>query len=310
MRKKLWKPFTIMVVPHTGEQVRSIAISKTWILSSAAFLLLIGASGGYFIYKFTEYRNTSAEYSQYKTETEQIRHDYDTLSTQTETVREKLDTLQQLENDLRSKSGLPPLQEPKPEGNGQGGTLQSRSGFNRHQIIINKDAVSQLEKSVDQRVQSVQYTLQAVNQQDIQRKAEEQRKQYQAAHTPSIWPTGYRNVSSDFGYRKDPFSGFYALHTGIDITGAYGSPIVATADGTVEIAGWDGGYGISVLINHGNGISTRYGHMSSVSAKVYQTVKKGETIGLMGSTGRSTGTHVHYEVIVNGTVVNPEKYLP
>jgi len=130
------------------------------------------------------------------------------------------------------------------------------------------------------------------------------------ARTPSIWPTGFRRITSNFGYRSDPFGGFNALHTGLDIAGDYGSPIQATADGIVELAGWDGGYGNSVVISHGNGLSTRYGHMSDIKVKVGQTVKKGETIGLMGSTGRSTGTHVHYEILKNGVPVNPISYLP
>lgn len=309
MRKKIWKPFTIMVVPHSGKQVRTMSITKSLIISSAALLLMIGASGGYFFYKYSEYRNANKEFANYKTETEQIRKEYDSISGKAETVQKKLDALQQLENDLRAKNGLPPVNN-KQDSGGKGGTLQSRSGLSHQFMVLNVDAINQLEENADSQVTSVQSTLNDINEKAAERKAEEQRKQYEANHMPDIWPTSYRNITSDFGYRQDPFGGFYALHTGIDIAGSYGSPIVTTAAGVVEIAGWDGGYGNSVLINHGNGLSTRYGHMSSLNVKVGQTVSKGDCIGFMGSTGRSTGIHVHYEVLVNGNVVNPQKYLP
>ncbi|MFC4768138.1 peptidoglycan DD-metalloendopeptidase family protein [Effusibacillus consociatus] len=311
MRKKqIWKPFTIMLVPHSGEQVRSMSVSKAVIASFAAVIFALGAGGGYFLYKFSEYRQSTNEFNSYKQQTEQIRNEYNSLAGTAEAVKQKLDTLQQLENDLRSKNGLPPVNPAQNNTDGQGGVLQSRGGLIRQHMILNKDAVFTLEQEADQRIHSAQETIATVNEKDAQKQAEERRKQEQAAHTPSIWPTGSRNITSDFGYRKDPFGGFYTLHTGLDISGSHGSTIVSTADGIVTVAGWDGGYGISVVIDHRNGILTRYGHLSAVSVKAGQAVKKGDSIGQMGSTGRSTGTHLHYEVLENGVPVSPLKYLP
>ena len=124
-------------------------------------------------------------------------------------------------------------------------------------------------------------------------------------NTPSIWPaTGV--VTSPYGLRW----GGSDFHPGMDIANELGTPIVATADGTVEYAGWDsGGYGNMVDINHGNGIMTRYGHASQVVVSAGQSVKRGQVIAYMGSTGFSTGPHVHYEVQVNGQKVNPISYL-
>jgi len=120
------------------------------------------------------------------------------------------------------------------------------------------------------------------------------------------------NVSftSGFGYRSDPFRGGAAMHPGIDLSGAYGTPIYATAEGTVLRAGWNsGGYGNLVEVDHGRGIVTRYGHMSAVLVSPGQHVTRGQQIGRMGSTGRSTGNHLHYEVRIDGRAVNPIPFM-
>lgn len=116
-------------------------------------------------------------------------------------------------------------------------------------------------------------------------------------------------ISSYYGYRTNPFSGGREWHPGVDIAGKLGEPVVAVAAGIVTYAGKDGGYGNLVQINHGNGFVTRYGHNSKVLVKVGETVNKGQEISLMGSTGRSTGPHVHFEVWRSGRRVNPIKYL-
>ena len=117
------------------------------------------------------------------------------------------------------------------------------------------------------------------------------------------------DMSSPFGMRMDPFLGTPAIHTGIDLRGETGDPVHVTANGTVTAAGWHGGYGNMVEVNHGNGLSTRYGHMSKIEVKVGQHVKLGQEIGRIGSTGRSTGPHLHYETRINGKPVNPQKFL-
>jgi murein DD-endopeptidase MepM/ murein hydrolase activator NlpD len=109
--------------------------------------------------------------------------------------------------------------------------------------------------------------------------------------------------------RVDPFLGTPAMHTGLDLHGATGDPVRATADGTVVAAGWNGGYGRVVDIDHHNGLSTRYGHLSSVEVRVGQPVKRGQVVGKVGSTGRSTGPHLHYETRLKGEAVDPQKFL-
>lgn len=121
--------------------------------------------------------------------------------------------------------------------------------------------------------------------------------------------SGSADMSSPFGVRTDPFNGRAAMHTGIDLRGEKGEPVHATAAGKVTHAGWEGGYGKMVEIDHGGGLATRYGHLSEISVKVGQTVRSGQTVGLIGSTGRSTGPHLHYETRVNNEAVNPQKFL-
>ena len=120
---------------------------------------------------------------------------------------------------------------------------------------------------------------------------------------------GEVDMSSPFGMRMDPFLKGPAIHTGIDLRGEKGDPVRVTANGTVAIASWQGGYGNMVEVDHGNGFSTRYGHMSQIDVKVGQVVRMGETIGRIGSTGRSTGPHLHYETRVDGEPVDPQKFL-
>ena len=120
---------------------------------------------------------------------------------------------------------------------------------------------------------------------------------------------GEVDMSSPFGMRMDPFLGRPAIHTGIDLRGDVGEPVHATATGRVSIAGREGGYGNMVEISHGNGLATRYGHLSAIDVKVGQTVRIGEVIGKIGSTGRSTGPHLHYETRINGEAVDPQKFL-
>lgn len=126
---------------------------------------------------------------------------------------------------------------------------------------------------------------------------------------PSI-PPAKGVFSSGFGVRKDPFTGGLEFHKGIDISAPEGTPIIATADGIVDTTGWhDGGYGYQVVIDHQNGIKTRYAHMLKVLVREGQKVKRGQIIGLVGNTGKSIAPHVHYEVYVNGKPVNPLKYI-
>jgi murein DD-endopeptidase MepM/ murein hydrolase activator NlpD len=135
-----------------------------------------------------------------------------------------------------------------------------------------------------------------------------ERRQALAAATPSIWPVaGW--LSSAYGTRRDPFNGGQDFHPGLDISAEHGQPVLAPADGVVSSASYSGNYGNLIVIDHGFGITTRYGHLSRYGVMSGQRVTRGQVIGHVGSTGRSTSSHLHYEILVNGKLTNPLKLL-
>ena len=174
------------------------------------------------------------------------------------------------------------------------------SATNRQELAARKmqDFLSRLSESV---------RLEEVRQQDLLRALRENRDAL--ASMPSIWPVvGF--VSSSFGGRSSPFGGGSGqFHKGLDISNRMGTPILAPAQGAVTMAARDGAYGNSVEINHGGGIVTKYGHMQRWVVQPGQWVKRGEIIGYIGMTGRTTGPHLHYEVRLNGVPVNPMRYI-
>jgi len=135
-----------------------------------------------------------------------------------------------------------------------------------------------------------------------------ERRHALAAATPSIWPTvGW--LSSGFGYRPDPFTGSTGHHSALDISTDKGSPVVATADGVVESTGWNGNYGNLLVVDHGFGIKTKFGHLQSFAVRAGARVRRGDLLGYVGATGRATGAHLHYEILANGQLIDPMNFL-
>jgi len=130
------------------------------------------------------------------------------------------------------------------------------------------------------------------------------------ATVPAIWAHAGK-INNEFGFRRNPFGGrTYEFHPGMDIDGERGDLVVAPANGTVTKASWQGGYGNMVELDHGNGLITRYGHLSRIDVEVGDKVSRGQLMGLVGSTGRSTGPHLHYEIRINEKPINPRRFLP
>ena len=130
------------------------------------------------------------------------------------------------------------------------------------------------------------------------------------AHIPAMW-AHMGKINNEFGFRRSPFGGrTYEFHAGMDIDGERGDQVIAPANGIVTEAGWKGGYGNMVEIDHGNGLKTRYGHLSRIEVEVGQTLTRGQLMGFVGSTGRSTGPHLHYELRLNDRPINPRRFLP
>ena len=130
------------------------------------------------------------------------------------------------------------------------------------------------------------------------------------ASVPNMW-AHQGKINNEFGFRRSPFGGrMYEFHAGLDIDGERGDAVYAPATGTVTEAGWKGGYGQMIEIDHGNGLVTRYGHLSRIEVEAGQPISRGQVIGLVGSTGRSTGPHLHYELRIGEKPINPRRFLP
>lgn len=184
--------------------------------------------------------------------------------------------------------------------NGQGGTLHD---VNPEEIIKLAADTKETFLQLDELMEDLKLNLE---------EAKELALEYQHLMriTPSIWPTVSTRITSSFGYRRDPFTRRLSHHSGIDFGGKTGDPIYATADGKIIESSYDRALGNYIVIDHSNGLRTLYAHLSKRLVSAGETVSKGDEIGKLGSTGRSTGPHLHYEVYKNGVPVNPKNYLP
>ncbi len=213
------------------------------------------------------------------------------MQKEVELVKSKLDSLFDVTNNFRVIAGLNPI--PKDiKYLGIGG------------YIKNEDSISNLSFETDNLKRLISSELKDVEK--VSKIVSEKRDELR--RIPSIIPSS-GIIISNFGYRTDPFTGEYKLHEGIDIAAPIGTPVYASADGRVIFSGYKEGYGLCIEISHENGIITRYAHLSRSLVSIGQKIKRGEIIGKVGSTGRSTGSHLHYEVIVNGIPRNPMNYI-
>jgi murein DD-endopeptidase MepM/ murein hydrolase activator NlpD len=230
------------------------------------------------------------------------------LSQQADQFKLKLDQVKELENELGDMTGeniakLEPTVLFGPSsvnGDSQiGGESRKVTEQNMRELVAaTQTNYNQLVSELDTSLSNISSLEQTLQYQEHLRRV-----------TPSIWPTTSRLITSGYGVRMDPFTGQPAFHSGLDIAGKQGDPVFATADGTVTFAGYDATHGNHLLIDHSNGIVTHYMHLSKILVKNREEVSKGEKIGLMGTTGRSTGPHVHYEVLKNNRTVDPTPYL-
>lgn len=295
--------FTMMIVPHSGKSTFSISVSILTLkiiggLLATILLWLIIASLNFYV-----------SYNRLKRDTQELQtvaEDYNVLQRQlqlflqkTNNLEQKMQELEKLDNDIR---GLlkddPALKEIVERRANQTSTnrstLSSRSRVDRQQAIRQ---LVLLEEKIPEQQQSLEELKEAII-----------KRADRLSHTPSIYPVK-GTISSKYGYRKSPFGRSTEFHDGLDIAAPYGTEVVATADGVVTFAGYKSGYGRTVTISHGYGYETSYCHNSSILVKTGQQVKKGQVIAKVGSTGRSTGPHLHYMVKVNGQLQDPANFL-
>ncbi len=161
---------------------------------------------------------------------------------------------------------------------------------------------------------AVPFQLTLVEDEDEEKTMEKQIRLIETTSNPTFLPTMWAHlgkINNEFGFRRNPFGGrSYEFHAGMDIGGERGDLVISPANGVVINADWQGGYGNMIEIDHGNGLTTRYGHLSRIGVSIGDTIQRGQAIGLIGSTGRSTGPHLHYELRLNDKPINPRRFLP
>lgn len=280
------------IVAHTSRRrlpVRKFAIHRRWLKVSLLLAVAVCGAALYGLYSLAqkvEAARLEQENSVLREENEKQRQQLDRLKNRVEAVEDKT---RQLADEISADDGQDAPQEAPPSdptgGNGAGGP----------RVEMDAATVAAVEQRAAQLERELQFYEHALR---------------ERARVPSVWPTEGRTTDS-YGGRGNPFGGgTFEFHGGLDIATAWGTPVVAAGSGTVTFAGWQGGYGQMVIVEHGDGLSTRYGHLSRVEVSVGEQLTRGQQLGRVGSTGRSTGPHLHFEVRIGETAVNPRRYLP
>jgi len=290
------RAFTLLLVPHSGKEARRWRV-PVFLLYLFAALGVAAAIGLTWVgLDDLRLRSAAKEVQSLRAVNQAQARQIADLAKRAAEVEERLNELNELDAEVREMLGLPPA--PNPAA-GTPGANKSRGGPARsapvaavHASLVSSDAALELTR------------LRLI---DLKEKvAQHQRR---LAHRPAAWPVR-GSIVSRFGLRRSPFGTGTEFHEGLDIDAPYGAPVRATGDGRVIFAGWKSGYGQLVVIDHGYGYQTAYGHNSKIKVRVGQAVKRGDVIAYVGSTGRSTGPHLHYEVIYQGQKKDPLDYLP
>jgi murein DD-endopeptidase MepM/ murein hydrolase activator NlpD len=286
------KFYTCIIVPDASQQLHKlrIPVRLLYVLAAIGALSFFAAVGLGFNYigmasRMSGYANLEAENARLKVDTRQLK-----LST-TKLSRQVIALETEAENLTKVFESDPLLKRISRTTGSVGGAKAD---------VLTSDLESSLHTSVDaiqSRMEDLQTQLSVLSD-----------KTRRIRSTPTIWPIN-GSIGSHYGGRLDPFTRDVETHLGIDIVAAKGTPIKATADGVVRLASREGQYGNLVVLEHPGGLSTRYGHLNRFNVKSRDTVKKGQVIGYVGMTGRTTGPHLHYEVRLNDRPVNPRPYL-
>jgi murein DD-endopeptidase MepM/ murein hydrolase activator NlpD len=295
--------FNILIFGQKTSKTHHLRIHKKTFKIGLYLLAFALLSTIFFFCDYIQVRKKGFELSQLRQETEEQRSKIHFFSSKIEDLERQLSRLKEFDKKIRIIANLEKGQETT-SFMGMGGPSPSDV---REKLRAEKDEkglVQQMRTDVE-RLRS-----EAVSREESLSELEKllQTKKEMLAHTPSIWPV-HGWVTSSFGFRANPFTGLTQMHEGLDISNRIGTPVIAPADGIVSDAGKDYSHGNVVVISHGFGIISRYNHLSKILVSAGQRVKRGDKIAEVGTTGKSTGPHLHYEVRVNGIPVNPERYI-
>ena len=288
---------------------RRFRVSKRWFAvgaySALAVLIGIVSTFAYFSQKYYHLASDEVELTELRRDSKIRKIQAEKIAVQMKNFESEMARLGRFEEKLRVITALEDSPQSSSKKWGVGGSYGLSSSSLETSLASEAKALAK-KLSNNLGHLTTQAKIQTISFQELDHFFKNQKSFLQA--TPSIWPTkGW--VTSGFGYRKSPFTGLREKHEGWDIGSRSGSAIRATADGTVTVSGRERGYGKLVEVNHGYGVVTRYGHNSKNLVKVGSKVKRGQIIALVGNTGRSTGPHLHYEVLVGGVPTNPKNYI-
>ncbi len=305
--------FTVMIVPHSEEATYSLRI-PLYFVQIAVALLVLGVTG--LCVLSYAYLKAAAEAEEAETLRQLSRaqqEEIDALAVETQKMMEQIYAVDELIEMVTEKLELEPGEI---EGDLQNGI--SGQPANNNPNVLYAEEFQDTVRSYDSRSSSGGVMDRAVDNLSLLQSFVPERAETldavgeyveKAEAKPSVWPARGR-MSSGFGVRRIPYSrSGYQFHTGVDIIGAHGSSIFATAPGKVVFSGYRGSLGNLIRIDHGYGYETYYAHLSGFAVKTGEYVERGQTIGYMGASGRTTGTHLHYEVHRNGSPVNPSNYM-
>ena len=282
------KFYTIFILPHAHARFRKLHVSRNFVVAIAGLALTIGGTAALAPHLFFRSRALAEHSAAVEAENRKLRDDKVRYEASLAQMGEQLAEIESVAGKLATAVGLKDLPSEHPAGGvGIGG---SRSEIFPEESVALQKRMENLDASFDKLEVAWDERLKVL------------------ASTPSLAPvSGF--FSDGYGWRRDPIDGSREFHKGVDIVAPSGTPVRAAADGLVTAAGRMSGYGSMIHLAHGYGMGTRYGHLSRVMVTPGQRVKRGDIIGLVGSTGRSTGPHLHYEVFRTGNQVDPRKYL-
>ena len=300
---------TIVIFPGSLSVPKKLRLPKRLVKFSilVSFVVLIGFLGSsfYFIQQYLKLQGSEAELVKLRHESKIRKIQVEKFTQQVKNFETEMVRLERFEKKLRVITALENSPRSIEKNWGVGGPYGfSTNSFTTAMGRGAANMVERLSNGLDHL--GKQAKIQSISFQELDNFFKNQKSLLSS--TPSIWPTrGW--VTSGFGFRKSPFTGLREKHEGWDIAARNGAPVRTTADGVVVVEGREYGYGNLVEIDHGYGLVTRYGHNSKHFVKVGDRVKRGQVVTLVGNTGRSTGPHLHYEVLLNGVPVNPKNYI-
>lgn len=293
------RKFSVVIIPDdTGKVIeKRVALWKVFTLLS--ILAVIFVCSIFFVIDYLKANIDRNKLASLKTENIYLADKIDSLQLSVESIKGQMADIIQTDENIRLVFDLPII-DPSIREVGVGGRVFETVDIESPTV----NELSLVEEDIDKILRQIK--LENASFADVFEKVKS--KKDILNHTPSIKPVdGF--LTRGFGMRPNPFTGVYQMHRGIDIAAEKGTPIHATADGKVIYCGWDKGFGNTVIINHGFGLKTYYGHLSMAKVRKGARVKRMDIIGLVGSTGYSTGPHLHYEVRENGRAVDPMKYI-